>query len=91
MSLFEAIERDDTEEVKRLIAGGADVNDRDFDDWQCTPLEFACQQGNEQIVEALLDAGAAPAGGLFEACSPLSPTASRQSCNVGPLGHRRGA
>ncbi|WP_396912397.1 ankyrin repeat domain-containing protein [Mycolicibacterium sp.] len=44
------------EEVRQLLAEGADVNAREDSGW--TPLHFAANQGNLKVTEALLAAGA---------------------------------
>ncbi len=69
MDLYDAIELEDAAVVKRAIADGADVNDRDFDERQATPLEFACERGHAGVIDVLLKAGAAPDGCLFQ--SPI--------------------
>jgi uncharacterized protein len=51
-----AVYRNDVAEVKRLIAGGADVNARN--DYGSTPLSEAAVTGNTEVIERLLKAGA---------------------------------
>jgi len=53
--LVSAIERGWTEFAKYLITHGADVNRKTYG-W--TPLMFACQFGNHEIIEMLVAAGA---------------------------------
>ncbi len=74
MTLFDAINADDLDRVRSAIAAGADVNDFDFDDEGATPLERACERGDSAIVEALVDAGADPSKGVFQA--PIVPAAA---------------
>jgi len=58
-SLYEAVEEGDVEEVKRLIAKGADVNaaDQEHKD-KVTPLCVAAEEGHAEIVKTLLEHGA---------------------------------
>ncbi|XP_042688904.1 ankyrin repeat domain-containing protein 40-like [Centrocercus urophasianus] len=55
--LREAAALGDAEEVRRLLAAGADVNSRnEIDGWTC--LHWACKRSHAQVVALLLDAGA---------------------------------
>lgn len=53
-----AVSNDDIEEVKNLIAKGADVNGRENNSKNTTPLFLAVENGNAEIVETLLNFGA---------------------------------
>jgi hypothetical protein len=53
-----AVSDDDLEEVKKLIAKGADVNGREKNSENMTPLFFAVENGNAEIAETLLNFGA---------------------------------
>lgn len=53
-----AVSNDDIEEVKNLIAKGADVNGREKNSKNTTPLFLAVENGNAEIVETLLNFGA---------------------------------
>jgi hypothetical protein len=58
-SLMSAVKADNTEEAIRLIQMGADVNSRTSPNgWSV--LHFAVRNGNVEIVEALVQAGADP-------------------------------
>ena len=58
-SLFEAVNKGDIEQVKRLIADGADVNaTEDLGQVRWTPLIAAASGGNAQVVKVLLENGA---------------------------------
>ncbi len=54
--LHGAARRGDLEELKRLVEGGHDVNQRDR--WETTPLMFAAQKGHTDCVKFLLQNGA---------------------------------
>ncbi|XP_065591717.1 ankyrin repeat domain-containing protein 40-like [Cyrtonyx montezumae] len=57
--LREAAALGDAEEVRRLLAAGADVNSRnEIDGWTC--LHWACKRSHAPVVSLLLDAGADP-------------------------------
>jgi ankyrin repeat protein len=57
MTVFEAVERNDLEALKELIACGSDVNEQDPE--KGTALEFACRiKAPNEIVRQLLNAGA---------------------------------
>ncbi len=60
--LHEAISANDLQEVKKLLAGGANVHH--IGDWGCTPLEHTSQLGFLEIVNVLLQAGANPEFGV---------------------------
>lgn len=55
-SLFEAVKNGDLDGVKKAVANGADVNDRD--PHTLTPLHWAAVFGYNRVVEFLLDTGA---------------------------------
>ena len=54
--LLQASRKNDSEQVKKLIKAGADVNARDENGY--TPLLFAAFWGYTEIVEKLIKAGA---------------------------------
>jgi ankyrin repeat protein len=54
--LIVATRKSKVEDVKTLLAKGADVNAKT--EYGATPLFFACDRGNVEIVKILLDAGA---------------------------------
>lgn len=56
MTLIDAIKQGDITKVKRFIDAGANVNAMSKDG--LTPLIYACIDGNEQIVDALIRGGA---------------------------------
>lgn len=57
--LCDAIEHDDLEAVRRLIANGEDVDRIDFEH-EATPLEKAAGERNVEAVRLLLGLGASP-------------------------------
>ena len=57
-ALHWAVHRDDLETVELLIRAGADVSVTN--DYDVTPLSLACSNGNADVVEKLLNAGANP-------------------------------
>jgi ankyrin repeat protein len=54
--LHRAVEREDLDEVRRLIRAGADL--KAVNRYGVAPISLACARGNADIVEALLTAGA---------------------------------
>jgi hypothetical protein len=56
--LLVATRKNNVEQVKALLAKGADVNAKS--PYGATPLFFACDRSNVEIVKILLDAGADP-------------------------------
>lgn len=57
-TLFKAIELADIDAFQVLIGADADIDEIDLDEYQATPLSYACDRGAEAFVTALLDAGA---------------------------------
>ena len=56
-ALFDAVKVGDTDQVKKLIADGVDVNCRPAPEWE-TPLFVAIEYDRSVIVQLLIDAGA---------------------------------
>ena len=56
-SLYEAAEEGKIEEVKQLLADGADVNAK-TDSFLETPLHFAAENGQKEVAIILIDKGA---------------------------------
>lgn len=56
--LFQAVSENDLEEVKNLVARGENVNGREEDSDDVTPLFVAAENGNAEIAETLLNFGA---------------------------------
>lgn len=56
--LTRAVDNDDIEEVRRLIANGANVNGRDEDYDRITPIFVAVENGNVEMVRLLIEVGA---------------------------------
>lgn len=56
--LSTAVLNDDVEEVRTLIANGANVNGKEEDSGDITPLFLAVENGNVEIAEILLNVGA---------------------------------
>ena len=57
-SLMHAVWKGYVQCVKELIAAGADVNQKDDDDYGATPLTNASYKGYLEIVQELIKAGA---------------------------------
>ncbi len=53
---LEAVHKSDVEAVKELIAKGVNVNTKFR--YDRVALSFACDRGNQKVVQALLDSGA---------------------------------
>jgi len=56
--IFYAVKVGDVNGVKKFLGAGADVNPRDKDGDDQTPLHWACRKGHSAIVRLLLDHGA---------------------------------
>jgi ankyrin repeat protein len=56
--LLEATKENNLPEVSRLLSVGADVNAKDNDNLDFTPLHWASKMGHLQVFQALLDHGA---------------------------------
>ena len=70
-ALLRAVQQEKTEDVREALAAGVDVNSTN--DYGATPLFFACDRGNEEIVKMLLEAGADPSvRDNFYQASPLT-------------------
>ena len=57
------------EMAEQLLAAGAEVNARNK--YEATPLVLAARQGNLQVIQSLLDAGADPTLAAVEDMTPL--------------------
>ena len=75
--LFEAVQLANTEEVKRLLVGGADVNGRD--DRELTPLMWTSVSCSEEIAELLI-ANGAEVNAINRAGATILHAAAYQSC-----------
>jgi uncharacterized protein len=81
MSLFDAIEAKNIKQIRKLIAQIHDLDEIDFE-YESTPLIYAIEYGNEEIIAELLNAGASPsANGVTD--TPLTAAASKSQ--VGTL------
>lgn len=67
--LLDAARKDNTTQVARLLASGADVNERDRQ--HATPLHWLAFHGREAMVKALIDAGARVDATLTNGSTPL--------------------
>lgn len=67
--LLEAARNNDPARVARLVASGADVNERDRQ--RATPLHWMAFHGNESAVKALIGAGARVDATLANGSTPL--------------------
>ena len=70
LRLKDAVNKGDVRSVRTLIAGGSDVNGADIDG--STPLHWAAQHNNLEIVDALLLAGAKAGTATRYNITPLS-------------------
>jgi ankyrin repeat protein len=71
--LYNAIEDDDLEAVRRLVKRGEDVNAIDFDH-EATPLEKAAEESNAEAVSLLLELGAFPNGAMISPALLIAAT-----------------
>ena len=69
-NLIDAINRGDIDEVKKLLARGAPVNEKD-DRLGRTPLIMASMNGHAGIVKILLEKGADPNTADMEGWTPI--------------------
>jgi len=67
--LLRAVNREDAEEVKKLLASTTNVDVRDK--YGYTPLHKACMRANKQLIGLLLDKGADLHAKCFEGSTPL--------------------
>lgn len=88
--IFAAIDRDQIDEVKRLLEDGADVNARTKEDGD-TPLHLAAEGGHLEIVRLLLDHGAdVNARTRDDNETPLGEAIGNHHADVADLLKRRG-
>jgi hypothetical protein len=88
--LLVAARKSNVEQVKALLAKGADVDAKS--PYGATPLFFACDRGNDQIVKILLDAGANPnVQDTFYEATPLGWASGKKNPEVIRLLLERGA
>jgi ankyrin repeat protein len=72
-ALHVAVERDDREAVRRLLAAGADANAEG--QFGATPLWLAAQNGDAEMLEMLIKAGADPKKAVFAGETPVMTAA----------------
>jgi len=89
MRVQDAAEVGDTEEVRRLLDGGADVNARDTSEW--TPLHLAASKSHVETTALLLDRGADVDAKEDVGWTPLHVAARFGHTKVGALLIERGA
>ncbi|CAD8166775.1 unnamed protein product [Paramecium pentaurelia] len=82
-SLLSLVQLNDKNKVYELLAHPQfyiDINIRDLDDW--TPLHFACQQNNTEIVQLLLHQQANPRLFSLDMKSPLHIAAMKNNSTI---------
>jgi hypothetical protein len=79
--LLAAVLREDVEEVKGLLATGAEVNVLDKE-YNMTPLAQAASQGNLELIRILLNAGADVNGRNREGLTPLMQASTQADVEV---------
>ncbi len=84
--LHDAVIDGDFDEVKRLIAQGADVNEEDFA--AGLPLHLAIAEADKTIAELLIARGADVDAEDFDLGTPLHIAASEGDCRHGQAAHR---
>jgi len=87
--LCAAVEAENTQEVRRLLAAGADVNARDR--YSATPLHYAASLRQKALAELLIAKGADINAKSNEGVTPLYVTANRDRAEVAELLIARGA
>jgi len=89
-SLFEAVRKGDTEQVRKLITPPVDVNAKDKKGQ--TPLHFAARHGHEQIARLLISGGADVNVNMAdESWTPLLDAASKGHTKLVKLLLEKGA
>lgn len=78
--LIDAVLKNDTKEISRLLEAGADPNG--FDTSRNTPLIFAARDGQLEIARLLIEAGAKPGWVDGEQVTPLILAAFRDHIDV---------
>ncbi len=79
--LLEAVQKDDLESVQEALAAGADVNFSNR--YGATPLSFACDRANVDMVRMLLKRGANPnVKDSFYNATPLTWAQSRKNQEI---------
>ena len=70
-ALWTASSLGQAEEVRRMTAAGADINQRGGLDAGSAPLHIAASQGHVEVVTVLLEAGAAHSAKAMDGTAPL--------------------
>jgi hypothetical protein len=79
--LIQAVEAGDSEEVTRLVRGGAQINVIDEEYTGYGPLHCAAALGNTNMIRVLLGLGAALNSSDFQGCTPLHHAARHGQCD----------
>ncbi len=75
--LLAAVRKQDVPAVKALLDKGANVNAKS--PYGATPLFFAADRGNLEIIKILLDRGAAPTAATAPRARPCPRTSTRNA------------
>ena len=90
IALLSAAYDGNIEEAKQQLANGADVNVKDKDYRNETPLQYAVQEGHKEIVELLI-ANDADVNALSVYGAPLDEAVERDEGEIADLLRKQGA
>ena len=87
--LMNAIEKGDIKEIERLLASGADVNEKRFDNY--TPLHIAAFYGQANVAALLIEKGADVNAKDDDRRTPLNTAVRKGQVNIVTLLLKKGA